>query len=96
MILFAISVLLILLFSLYLLVKGFVILSIISNPKLPLFLLFLLEFSFLPISSLLNILLLVFLLASEFKFSEEKIQKKIIQYLKNIFYYIKKTCLLNY
>ena len=78
MILFAISVLLILLFSLYLLVKGFVILSMISNPKLPLFLLFLLEFSFLPISSLLNILLLVFLLASELRFDEEKTWKKII------------------
>ncbi len=78
MILFAISVLLILLFSLYLLVKGFVILSIISNPKLPLFLLFLLEFSFLPISSLLNILLLVFLLESELRFDEEKAWKKIM------------------
>ena len=78
MILFAISVLLILLFSLYLLVKGFVNLSIISNPKLPLFLLFLLEFSVLPISSLLNILLLVFLLASKLRFDEEKTWKKIM------------------
>ena len=82
MISFLVSVLLLkLLFSLFLLVKGLVILSKISDFKIPLFLLFLVEISFLPtfiFSILLNILFPCFLFYSDKRFAEEKDSRKIL------------------